>query len=262
MPFDTLLPAALHGALTDQLPAPAALAFAALALVAAYAIFALVGFGSAMVASGPLAAVMPVPRIIPLLALLDCVGAAGRGWRQRRHIDRAQLLRLVPTMALGQALGIALLGRLPGHWLAAALGLFILAYGLWGLWQPRPPALLLRWGGVCGVIGGIFGGLFGSGGFLYAAYLSRQPLERDVFRATQAVLMALSTGLRVILCALAGLLDPSLLLLALLAVPPMLLGTWLGHHLDLRLSPERFLRLLNGTLAAAGLGLLARAALG
>ena len=29
MPFDTLLPAALHGALTDQLPAPAALAFAA-----------------------------------------------------------------------------------------------------------------------------------------------------------------------------------------------------------------------------------------
>ena len=79
MPFDTLLPAALHGALADQLPAPSALAFAALTLVAAYTIFALVGFGSAMVASGPLAAVMPVPRIIPLLALLDCAGAAGRG---------------------------------------------------------------------------------------------------------------------------------------------------------------------------------------
>jgi len=250
----TFIPLDLAGAL----PSPTALAIAALALVAAYAIFTLVGFGSAMVASGPLAAVLPVPRIIPLLALLDCAGAATRGWRQRRHIDRDQLLRLLPAMALGQTLGIILLGRLPTAWLAAALGGFILAYGAWGLARPNPPLLLLRWGGLCGLIGGIFGGLFGSGGFLYAAYLSRQPLERETFRATQAVLMALSTGLRVLLCTLAGLIDPTLLCLALLAVPPMLLGTWLGHHLDLRLSKERFLRLLNGALAAAGLGLLAR----
>ncbi|HJW04187.1 MAG TPA: sulfite exporter TauE/SafE family protein [Azospira sp.] len=246
----------------SHLPSPTALAVAALALVAAYTIFTLVGFGSAMVASAPLAAVMPVPRVIPLLALLDCAGAATRGWRQRRHIDRQQLLRLLPTMALGQGLGIALLGRLPTVWLGAALGLFILLYGAWGLVQPAPPRLLLRWGWACGVIGGVFGGLFGSGGFLYAAYLSRQPLERETFRATQAVLMALSTGLRVLLCALTGLIDPKLLGLALLAVPPMLLGTWLGHHLDLHLSKERFLHLLNGVLAAAGLGLLARSLLG
>ncbi|HET7776134.1 MAG TPA: TSUP family transporter [Azospira sp.] len=244
-----------------HLPAPGALTVAALALVAAYTIFTLVGFGSAMVAAGPLAAVMPVARVIPLLALLDCAGATGRGWRQRHRIDRGQLLRLLPTMALGQALGILLLGRLPAELLAAALGLFILSYGAWGLVQPAPALLLLRWGGLCGLVGGVFGGLFGSGGFLYAAYLSRQPLERDTFRATQAVLMAASTGLRVLLCALAGLIDPALLLLALLAVPPLLLGSWLGHHLDLRLSKERFMRLLNGTLAAAGLGLLARAAL-
>lgn len=247
--------------LVSTLPSPTALTLAALALVAAYAIFTLVGFGSAMVASGPLAAVLPVPRIIPLLALLDCAGAATRGWRQHRHIDRRQLAQLLPTMALGQMLGIALLGRLPTAWLAAALGAFILAYGAWGLLQPTPPRMLLRWGWACGVIGGIFGGLFGSGGFLYAAYLSRQPLERESFRATQAVLMALSTGLRVLLCALTGLIDPALLGLALLAVPPALVGTWLGHHLDLRLSKERFLRLLNGILAATGLGLLARLAL-
>jgi len=240
-------------------PSPGALVVAALALVAAYAIFALVGFGSAMVAAGPLAAVLPVARVIPLLALLDCAGAVGRGWRQRAHIDRGQLRRLVPAMVIGQVLGIVLLGHLPAAWMAGVLGGFILIYGLWGLAGPRPPALLLRWGPLCGLIGGVFGGLFGSGGFLYAAYLSRQPLERDTFRATQAVLMGLSTGWRVLLCALTGLVDPALLGLALLAVPPMLLGTWLGHHLDLRLSKERFLRLLNGALAAAGLGLLARA---
>jgi uncharacterized membrane protein YfcA len=242
----------------SHLPSPSALVVAALALVAAYTIFSLVGFGSALVASAPLAAVMPVARVIPLLALLDCAGATGRGWRQRQRIDRRQLLRLLPTMAVGQVLGVLLLGRLPAELLAAGLGLFILGYGLWGLARPNPPLLLLRWGWICGLIGGMFGGLFGSGGFLYAAYLGRQPLEREAFRATQAVLMAVSTGLRVLLCTLAGLVQPDLLLLALLAVPPMLLGTWLGHHLDLRLSKERFLRLLNGTLAAAGLALLMR----
>ena len=242
------------------LPSATTLAVAAGALIAAYAIFSLVGFGSALVAAAPLAAVIPIARVIPLLALLDCAGAISRGWRQRRRIDPLLLRTLLPAMAVGQACGVLLLGKLPMHWLAAALGLFVCAYGLHGL---RPAALpparpLLRWGWACGLVGGLFGGLFGSGGFLYAAYLGRQTDDREVFRATQAVLMAASTGLRVALCAAAGLIDGELLLLALLAVPPMLLGGWLGHHIDLALSRERFLQLLHGTLAVAGGALLAK----
>lgn len=245
------------------LPPANTLAVAASALVVAYAIFSLVGFGSALVAAAPLATVIPVARVVPFLALLDCAGAASRGWRQRRRLDARLLRTLLPAMAVGQACGILLLGKLPVHWLAAALGLFVCAYGLQGLRTARrPPARpLLRWGWVCGLVGGLFGGLFGSGGFLYAAYLGRQTDDREAFRATQAVLMAASTGLRVALCAATGLIDGELLLLALLAVPPMLLGGWLGHHIDLALSRERFLQLLHGTLAVTGGALLAKALL-
>ncbi len=51
------------------------------AVVVAYTVFTLVGFGSALVASAPLAQVMPVAQVIPLLALLDCGGATLRAWR-------------------------------------------------------------------------------------------------------------------------------------------------------------------------------------
>lgn len=255
LPFDAAF-------LGGPLPSPAALLVAALALVAAYAIFTLVGFGSAMIAATPLAAVLPVARIVPLLALLDCVGASARGWRARRRIDRGELARLLPGMAAGQVLGVTLLAGLPADALALALGLFVAAYGAWGLRPARSAAAGAPLGGLwavpCGLVGGLLGALFGSGGFLYAAYLGRRLPERDAFRATQAVLMALSTGLRVVLCALAGLIDGSLLLLALLAVPAMFGGIWLGHHLDLRLSRERFARVLNLALLAAGLALVAK----
>ncbi|MCE1244169.1 TSUP family transporter [Oryzomicrobium sp.] len=255
LPFD---PAALGGVL----PSPSALAVATLALVAAYAIFTLVGFGSAMIAATPLAAVLPVARIVPLLALLDCVGASVRGWRARRRIDRGELARLLPGMAAGQVVGVTLLAGLPANALAVALGLFVALYGLWGLrggggTAPAKP-LAATWAVPCGLAGGLLGALFGSGGFLYAAYLGRRLPDRDAFRATQAVLMALSTGLRVVLCALAGLIDGPLLLLALCAAPAMVLGVALGGHLDLRLSRERFTRALNLALLAAGAALLAK----
>ena len=254
LPFDL---AALGGAL----PSTSALAVATLALVAAYAIFTLVGFGSAMIAATPLAAVLPVARIVPLLALLDCVGASTRGWRARRRIDRGELARLLPGMAAGQVVGVTLLAGLPANALAVALGLFVALYGLWGLRGGGTSAarpVSATWAVPCGLAGGLLGALFGSGGFLYAAYLGRRLPDRDAFRATQAVLMALSTGLRVVLCALAGLIDGPLLLLALCAAPAMVLGVALGGHLDLRLSRERFTRALNLALLAAGAVLLAK----
>ena len=41
------------------------------ALIAAYMVFTLAGFGTALFASAPLASVMPVAKVVPLLALLD-----------------------------------------------------------------------------------------------------------------------------------------------------------------------------------------------
>jgi len=229
-------------------------------LTVAYAIFSLVGFGTGLIASTPLAWAMPVTRIVPLLALLDATSAIQRGYTLRSQVDRAALLRLVPGMAVGQAIGVALLRVLPVPLMAALLGGFVMAYGAWSLRSSAPrsqPPAGAAW--AWGIGGGVLGGLFGSGGFVYAAYLQPRLPERNAFRATQAVLIALSTLWRVALCAATGLIDGPLLLTALILLPATHLGNRLAGRVDKRLSVEGFRRVLNGLLIASGLALVARA---
>lgn len=236
-----------------------ALAAAFAILVVAYAIFTLLGFGSALIASTPLAWVMPVSRIVPLLALLDAAGSLQRGYLARHLIDRKSLGRLVPGMLAGQLVGIGLLAHLPLGILAILLGLFVAGYGLRELRGRRgsaAPAQGAAW--LYGGFGGILGGLFGSGGFVYATYLQAHLPGRDAYRATQAVMIALSTGWRIALCVAAGLIDGRLLLTALVLLPAAYLGMALGRHVDKRLSGAGFARLLNLFLIASGLTLIGK----
>jgi len=250
----TDLIAVLH--LAEQ---PEYLLLAMAAVVAAYAVFTLVGFGSALLASAPLAMLLPVAKVIPLLALLDFAGSSLRGWRARHELAWSELRQLLPGMLLGQLLGVFVLSRLPATWMALGLGLFVSVQGGRGLvagqaaGRRQPRAALLH-----GLFGGVLGGLFGSGGFVYASYLERRLESRAAFRATQAVLIALSTAWRIILCLSVGLLDFRLLLTAVVFVPAMALGVYAGQHLDLRMSREQLFRFLNALLIVSGLVLVLR----
>jgi len=164
----------------------------------------------------------------------------------------------LPGMLLGQLLGVFVLSRLPAAPMALALGLFVAYQGLSGVLGWSRSASLARHALVSGLFGGVLGGLFGSGGFIYAACLERRLASRSSFRATQAVLIALSTGWRIGLCLFMGLLDLRLLATALAFVPAMIVGVFLGHRVDLRLGREQLFRLLNALLLLCGLSLLWR----
>lgn len=237
----------------------ATLAAAFAILVVAYAIFALLGFGSALIASTPLAWVMPVSRIVPLLALLDAAGSLQRGYRARDRIDQKSLGHLLPGMLAGQLVGVSLLAHLPLGALALLLGLFVAGYGvreLRGRSGSAAPGQGAAW--LYGGFGGVLGGLFGSGGFVYATYLQAHLPEREAYRATQAVMIALSTGWRIALCVASGLIDGSLLLTAVALLPAAYLGMALGRQVDHRLSGPGFARLLNIFLIASGLALIGK----
>jgi uncharacterized membrane protein YfcA len=246
---------------------PGLLAVAFAAVVVAYLVFTLAGFGSGLIASAPLAWALPVARVVPLLALLDCGSSLRRGWRARDQVVWRELRQLVPGMATGQVLGVLLLSRMPPALMAVLMGTFVAIQGCRGLMQrkqrtpssPTPRSKLLPHGAFLrGVFGGVLGGLFGSGGFVYAAYLERRLEQREAFRATQAVCVALSTAWRLLLCASLGLVDGALLATALACLPAMMLGTFIGHHVDLHLSRERLFLLLHGLLVASGVSLIWR----
>jgi len=248
---------------------PWLLLLALASLVLAYLVFTLAGFGSALIASAPLALVLPVARVVPLLALLDCGSSALRGWRARGKVAWAEFRQLFPGMVIGQLLGVLVLARIPSAVMALLLGGFVVVQGCRGLIIKKSVLPLAATPGVRsfpgrfsgllqGIFGGILGGLFGSGGFIYAAYLERRLEQREAFRATQAVLIALSTAWRIVLCSALGLVDGALLLVAIACLPAVALGTYLGHHVDLRLSREHLFLFLNCLLVVSGLGLILR----
>ncbi|WP_277962872.1 sulfite exporter TauE/SafE family protein [Pseudomonas sp. RIT-To-2] len=230
------------------------------ALLCAYIIFGIAGFGTALIASPVLVLYIPIAKIVPLLALMDLCAALVNVSRDGRKADWRELRRLVPLMVVGSLIGAAILLKARPDILLLALGIFVVGYSLYSLSGLKPdrtfsPASAIPFGSV----GGVFSALFGSGGFIYAIYLSGRIKDKNAMRITQTTLIGLSTLTRVVLFALAGVyLDSSLLWLALFLAPGMLLGTAIGRRLTLKMSREQFLKLINVVVLASGVALIIR----
>ena len=199
--------------------------------------------------------------MVPTLALTDMIASWSNGWRLSEHVARQELVRLVPALLAGSALGAWLLFTLPVKLLMPLLGAFVVLYALNGL-RPKagpPSPMSPRWAWWYGSVGGVFSALFGAGGWVYSVYLLRRLDDAQQIRATQTAVLMFSSVVRVALFLLAGrLLDPQLLLAGAGAAAGGGLGLYIGHHISLRLDTRRFLLLLHSVLLLTGSSLLLR----
>lgn len=231
-----------------------------LAVLGAYIVFGIAGFGTALVAGPVLIHFMPLSRIIPLLVLLDFIAALGNLLPARQSVVKAELLRLLPFMALGCTLGVLFLLNLKSDVLLLLMGLFVTVYALYSLLvKVRPEQLAAGWAVPMGTVGGLFGAMFGSGGFLYAIYLNGRLTSKEQARATQGALISCSTVVRLSLFVIAGVYaDIPLLVLAVCLLPAMLIGSWVGRAITMKLSREAFVRLITWLVLISGIALLVR----
>jgi uncharacterized membrane protein YfcA len=231
-----------------------------LATCAAYIVFGIAGFGTALVAGPLLIHFMPLSTIIPLLVVLDFIAAFGNLLPSRQAVVGSELKRLLPFMALGCTVGVVFLLNLKSDLLLLLMGLFITGYALYMLAvKVKPARLSAFWAVPMGTVGGLFGALFGSGGFLYALYLSARLEDKQQVRATQSALISCSTVVRLGLFTVAGVYgDLQLLLTAVCLLPAMALGLWIGRRLTLKMSREAFVRLVTWLVLVSGLTLIYR----
>src|SRR5438045_3076987 len=108
-------------------------AAAALAVTLAYTVFGLTGFGAAIVGVPLLAHFFSIRFAVPMMLVFDLCAGLLLGLRNRRDVDRAELLRLAPFVALGMILGVTALVRAPERWLLGTLGAFVFGYAAWSL---------------------------------------------------------------------------------------------------------------------------------
>ena len=232
----------------------------ALIVVLAYIVFGLTGFGSAITAMPMLVQVIPLRMAVPMMLIFDLCAALLLGLKNRRVVDRKELLRLVPFMLVGMVVGVVALVKAPERLLLLILGIFVLAYSAWSLLvrhAPRP--LGAAWSAPFGIVGGIFTALFGTGGPFYTIYLARRLDDKLALRATIGTLIFFSGLSRLALFSSAGLYSQhSLLTLAALLLPCALGGLYLGNHLHQRLPAERVVQVIWVVLIAGGVSLVVR----
>lgn len=225
----------------------------------AYFIRGLSGFGSGLVAIPLLALYLPLQIAVPTIAMLDNFAAAKHGLQHRERIVWQELLPLLPVMLVGVIAGVYLLQNMDTEMLQKGMGGFLLLYAVYmlsGLLPQRKRSLTLAL--PFGLAGGLVSSLLGTGGPFYVIYLHLRNQGKLEFRATVAMIFLMDGAVRMMGYLYSGLLDTTVLLVAVAAFPVMLGSMRIGSHLHSRLSPADIQRLISLLLIGSGTALLIR----
>jgi uncharacterized protein len=196
--------------------------------------------------------------LLPLFIVQDAVGV----WAFRNSIDRITLMWTLPGAAVGTFLGWLLAASVSVGVVEAAVGLIAISFGLnrlaveFGqgarLSRRYPNAVGLLWGGISGFTSQVAL----AGGPPFQIWAMSRKLTRDVFVGTNALFFAAINWFKVpAFFALGSFTGHNATLTSIflpLAIASTLVGVWLVR----RVSPERFVVMINLLMIAVGAKLL------
>lgn len=233
-------------------------------LVASYALRGSTGFGG-FAAMPLLALVVPMKVLVPVWTLLTFTSSATLFGKDRRHVSLAHILRILPSCALGIALGLYLFKVLDAALLARGLGVLVSGYGLYALWQTRgqiqgqgaerqpPRGIATAASFLAGAVGTIFGTM---SSLFFAVYMDALRVTKEQFRGTLAALMMTLAVIRGLGYFAVGEFGRESLLLFAAALPFMLLGIFLGDRIHTGMSEKTFRRVVCTILILSGIPLM------
>ncbi len=180
--------------------------------------------------------VISLPVLTAAASLITMVNVVVALKGHTQHIDK----RIFLWLAAGQlpAIGVGVwiltwLDRDAQTVLELLLGLFITLGSLSMMLKPRPLASPSpNWACLtAGLAGGMVGGMFSASGPIMGWFNYRQPLSLAIIRATLLCSFALTTATRTLVVGVQGGLTAEVLWLSAVAVPLVVLGTWLGREM-------------------------------
>jgi len=221
----------------------------------AYVLKGLSGFGSGLVAIPLLAFFLPIPFIVPVLALLSYTGTVYQSISYRKDVVWRDLLPLLPFSLAGITIALWLLINVNVTVLTFTLGVFIFCYAVYSLLPHNIKSGSRWWAIAAGSFAGLIGALFGTGGPFYVLYLKMRQVNKQQFRATITMIFLVDGGARMFGYYYSDLFTYKMLLLALVLLPVLILAMYVGQHLHIKINDNRFNQVVSILLLVSGLSL-------
>ena len=221
----------------------------------AYVIKGLSGFGSGLVAIPLLAFFLPLPFIVPILALVSYSGTVYQSFTYRSDVVWRDLWPLLPFSLAGITIALWLLVNTDVTVLTFMLGIFIFCYAVYSLLPHNIKSGSRWWAVAAGSSAGLIGALFGTGGPFYVLYLKMRQVTKQQFRATITMIFLVDGGARMFGYFYSDLFTNKMVMLALVLLPVLFLAMYVGQHLHIKINDHRFNQVVSILLLVSGLSL-------
>ena len=221
----------------------------------AYVIKGLSGFGSGLVAIPLLAFFLPLPFIVPVLALVSYTGTVYQSFTYRSDVVWRDLWPLLPFSLAGITIALWLLVNTDVTVLTLTLGIFIFCYAVYSLLPHEIKSGSRWWAVAAGSSAGLIGALFGTGGPFYVLYLKMRQVTKQQFRATITMIFLVDGGARMTGYFYSDLFTHKMVILALVLLPVLILAMYVGQHLHIKMNDHRFNQVVSVLLLVSGLSL-------
>ena len=185
------------------------------------------GFGDSLVAMPILTIALGIKTAAPLVGLTSLFLATAMLVSSRSAVDLKATKQLFPWIALGIPIGIFVLINAPQEPVNLALGIALIAYGIYALTGPHLPVLHSPfWVVPVGLLSGALGGAFNTNGPPVVVYGSLKRWSPEVFRATLQANFLVATVFIAVGHGLSGLWTERVLGLFVASLPAGALGAW------------------------------------
>jgi uncharacterized membrane protein YfcA len=220
------------------------------------------GFAFVLVAAGILLHAVPPSLTAPVLVLGSLISQGMSLPTLWKHIEWPRMRFFVGMALLGVPVGLLALAKGPASVIVGGVGVLLVVYSGYMLariaLRMAPPEVRgsRAADGAVGLASGMLGGIGGFVGALPAMWADIQGWPKDRARAFMQPFIVFMQAITSVGLAFTGFFTAHALLLAALATPALVLGTWLGLRAYRVLPAQGFRVVLLGLLLVSGISLL------
>jgi len=203
----------------------------ALGIFLGFFIQTVIGFAGALVALPILLFVITLSDAIAYISLFYFLSSIYLIKKEWVNIDKELIIKVAITSTIGIAVGIWILNFGKPLLLKKLLGIFLLTYVVYSLFDVKKfkSSSLLEY--TFGFLGGFFSGLFSTGGPLFVILVKNATLDMKTFRATMFGVLGLVSIIRIPMISIGGILNWNHVYYSLFILPFFFIAIFLGKKM-------------------------------